>query len=385
FGDFDGLDDLMTEDPRVLATMEDIYTTWMDFGIDGFRIDTAKHVDFAFWQSFTDTLVEHQGATPAGEQFFTFGEVYDADATKLSPYVRETEMDSVLDFAFQSATTNWAKGYTAQGMSSLFAADDHYTTPDSSAADLPTFVGNHDMGRIANLLAGSDRLAERTAFAHETMLLTRGQPVIYYGDEQGFVGDGNDKDARQSMFASQVPSYLDDDLIDGTPYGDGDHFSTDAQLYPLISELAQLRSSTPALATGSQIELHAADGAGVYAFARVDREEKVEHLVALNNAPEARTLTLTTLTPGATYSPLYGDHAPVTAAADGTVELTVPALDAVVLVADAPVAAAGDAQSITLAPADGGKVEGLAPISAVVAADRWAETTVSYRLAGQVA
>src|SRR5699024_11984046 len=82
---------------------------------------------------------------------------------------------------------------------------------------------------------------------------------------------------------------------------------------------------------------------------------------------------------------LYGDHAPVTAAADGTVELTVPALGAVVLVADAPVAAAGDAQTIALAPADGGKVEGLAPISAVVAADRWAETTVSYRLAGQVA
>ncbi|WP_394215041.1 pullulanase-type alpha-1,6-glucosidase [Brachybacterium vulturis] len=385
FGDFDGLDDLMTEDPRVLATMEDIYTTWMDFGIDGFRIDTAKHVDFAFWQSFTDTLVQHQGATPAGEQFFTFGEVYDADATKLSPYVRETEMDSVLDFAYQSSATNWAKGFTAAGMSGLFAADDYYTTADSSAADLPTFVGNHDMGRVANLLSGSDRLAERTAFAHETMLLTRGQPVIYYGDEQGFVGDGNDKDARQSMFPSQVPSYLDDPLIDGTPYGDGAHFATDAQLYPMISELAQLRSGTPALSTGAQIELHAADGAGVYAFSRVDRTEKIEHLVALNNAPEARTVTLTALTPGATFTTLYGDHAAVTAGADGSLELTVPSLGAVVLVADAPVAAAGDAQSISLDLADGGKVEGLAPISAQVAADRWAETSFSYRLAGEVA
>ncbi|ASK67178.1 alpha-1,6-glucosidase [Brachybacterium avium] len=385
FGDFDGLDDLMTEDPRVLATMEDIYTTWMDFGIDGFRIDTAKHVDFPFWQSFTDTLVEHQGATPAGEQFFTFGEVYDADAQKLSPYVRETEMDSVLDFAFQSSAANWAKGYTAQGMSGLFAADDYYTTADSSAADLPTFVGNHDMGRIGNLLSGSDRLAERTAFAHQTMLLTRGQPVIYYGDEQGFVGDGNDKDARQSMFASQVPSYLDDTLIDGSPYGDGAHFATGTQLYPLISELANLRSSTPALATGAQIELYAEDGAGVYAVARVDRDEKIEHLVALNNAPEARTVTLTTLTPGASFSSLYGDHSAVTAAADGTVELTVPSLGAVVLVADAPVAAAGDAQALALTPVDGGKVEGLAPISAQVTADRWAETAFSYRLAGEVA
>ena len=66
FGDFDGLDDLMTEDPRVAETMTDIYTTWMDFGIDGFRIDTVKHVDFAFWQTFTSALVDHQAATPAG-------------------------------------------------------------------------------------------------------------------------------------------------------------------------------------------------------------------------------------------------------------------------------------------------------------------------------
>ncbi|MBB5832397.1 pullulanase-type alpha-1,6-glucosidase [Brachybacterium aquaticum] len=383
FGDFDGLDDLMTEDPRVLATMEDIYTTWMDFGIDGFRIDTAKHVDREFWKAFTATLVEHQGATPAGEQFFTFGEVYDADARLLSPYVRETDMDSVLDFAYQSAATNWAKGFTARGMAGLFAADDYYTTPGSSAADLPTFVGNHDMGRIGNLLQGSDRLDERSALAHSTMLLTRGQPVIYYGDEQGFVGDGADKDARQSLFPSQVPSYLDDTLIDGTPYGTGAHFDTSAQLYPLISELAQLRSSTPALATGAQIELYAEDGSGVYAFSRVDREEQVEHLVALNNAGQARTVTLTTLTPGATYEVLHGEGGPVTAAADGTLELTVPSLGALVLRANAPVAPAGDAQDITLTPANGGKVEGLAPISAAVAADRWAETTFSYRVAGE--
>lgn len=383
FGDFDGLDDLMTEDPRVLATMEEIYTTWMDFGIDGFRIDTVKHVDFAFWEAFTATLDEHRATAPAGEEFFSFGEVYDADATKLSPYVRETEMDSVLDFAFQSSATNWARGYSAQGLAGLYAADDYYTTPDSSAADLPTFVGNHDMGRIGNLLQDSDRLDERSAFAHTTMLLTRGQPVIYYGDEQGFVGDGNDKDARQSLFASQTPSYLDDTLVDGSAYGEGDHYDTSAQLYPHIAELATLRNSTPALATGAQIELYAEDGAGVYATARVDREEQVEHLVAMNNAAEERTVTLTTLTPGATYTALYGAHETVTADAEGSVTLTVPSLDAVVLVADAPVAAAGDAQAIELDLAAGAALEGMAPVSATVTADRWAETSFAYRLAGE--
>ena len=41
-GDFVGLDDLMTENPRVVQGFVDIYGKWIDdFGVDGFRIDTA--------------------------------------------------------------------------------------------------------------------------------------------------------------------------------------------------------------------------------------------------------------------------------------------------------------------------------------------------------
>ena len=50
-GDFSGLDDLFTEHPRVVQGFIDIYGQWIDdFGIDGFRIDTAKHVNPQFWQ-----------------------------------------------------------------------------------------------------------------------------------------------------------------------------------------------------------------------------------------------------------------------------------------------------------------------------------------------
>jgi hypothetical protein len=81
-----------------------------------------------------------------------FGEVYDADPAVLSPYVRDTDMNSVLDFAFQSAATSFAKGGDAQVLQKMFAGDDRYTTPDSSATALPTFLGNHDMGRIGYFL-----------------------------------------------------------------------------------------------------------------------------------------------------------------------------------------------------------------------------------------
>ena len=78
---------------------------------------------------------------------------------------------------------------------------------------MPTFLGNHDMGRIGYFLQRVDQvgasdaeLLARSQLAHALMFFARGQPVIYYGDEQGFTGDGGDKDAREDMFANEVPS-----------------------------------------------------------------------------------------------------------------------------------------------------------------------------------
>jgi glycosidase len=49
-GDFVGLDDLYTEHPRVVQGMIEIYGDWIDkYGVDGFRIDTARHVNPEFW------------------------------------------------------------------------------------------------------------------------------------------------------------------------------------------------------------------------------------------------------------------------------------------------------------------------------------------------
>ncbi len=205
-GDFSGLDDLMTENPAVVNGFIDVYKTWVDLGIDGFRIDTVKHVNLEFWQTWS-TAVRDYARSTGKPDFFMFGEVYDADAAKTSPYVRKTDLSSVLDFGFQSQATSFAAGNSAKGLSQLFTGDDRYTTPDSNAYALPTFLGNHDMGRIGSFLKSTDSPVQRDKLAHELMYLTRGQPVVYYGDEQGFAGSGGDKDARQSLFASQVTDY----------------------------------------------------------------------------------------------------------------------------------------------------------------------------------
>ncbi|HZL02629.1 MAG TPA: alpha-amylase family glycosyl hydrolase [Cellulomonas sp.] len=168
YGDFDGLDDIMTEHPTVVAGFEQVYEGWVDLGVDGFRIDTAKHVNIEFWQQWT-TAVRDYARAHGKPDFFMFGEVYDADAKKTSPYVRTTDMSSVLDFSFQSGAASFAKGSAATGLAALFATDDYYTTPTTSASALPTFLGNHDMGRIGYMHQGCrqpGRAGRARALAH---------------------------------------------------------------------------------------------------------------------------------------------------------------------------------------------------------------------------
>jgi pullulanase-type alpha-1,6-glucosidase len=388
YGDFSGLDDLMTENPAVVNGFVDVYDRWIDLGIDGFRIDTVKHVNFEFWEKWTTAVLDYAHAHGKPD-FFMFGEVFDADSAKTAPYVRGTDMSSVLDFSFQAAATGFVRGFSPDALSALYASDDRYTTPTTSSTALPTFLGNHDMGRIGHFVKDSSDPLVRSELAHSLMYLTRGQPVVYYGDEQAFVGDGSggggDKDARQSMFASQVPEYINQNLLTGELAGSVDRFDTTAPLYTHIAELAALRDTTPALESGAQVEL-AVGGPGaesVYAFSRVDRDQKVEHLVALNNATTTADVTVTSLTPGATFTALYGSHPDVTADAAGTVSLTVPALGAIVLVADASVAPATDEQTITVdVPGAGAAMTGLAPVGADVDDSLWQETSFSYRVVG---
>ncbi|MGW9629467.1 pullulanase-type alpha-1,6-glucosidase [Agromyces sp. NPDC055520] len=389
YGDFSGLDDLMTEHPTVVNGFVDVYDTWIDLGIDGFRIDTAKHVNFEFWQQWSTQVLDYAHA--AGKpDFFMFGEVYDADPVKLSPYVRKTDMNSVLDFTFQSQATSFAAGNSAKNLQSLFAGDDYYTTADSSATALPTFLGNHDMGRIGYFLQSTDAPLARDGLAHELLFLTRGQPVVYYGDEQGFAGTGGDKDARQTLFASQVAEYQNQPLVTGETAGSVDRYATDAPLYTHIAELSALRAANPALATGAQIERYVDNGAGVYAFSRVDRAERVEYLVASNNSNAAKTVEVSTLTKDGVFSPLYDsslpepvEGAPIVANADGVASVTVPALGTVVLTADRAVSAPDAASAITVAtPAAGAGVTGITPVVADVDDATWQETSFAWRIAG---
>ncbi|MFI5838222.1 pullulanase-type alpha-1,6-glucosidase [Catenuloplanes sp. NPDC051500] len=330
YGDFFGLDDLWTERPEVVDGLTDIYADWIrDVGIDGYRMDTVKHVNMDFWPRFAAGM-----RAAGGDDFFTFGEVYSADPALTSSYVRRGGLPATLDFPFQAAAQGFVTGTgTAAGLADVYAADDLYTVRDTNAGRLPTFLGNHDMGRIGSFISAAvpDEAARLRAaqLAHELMFLTRGQPVVYSGDEQGFTGPGGDKDARQDMFASRTADYLDDDLIGTASTHAGDNYDTRHPIYRTIASLGALRERYPALADGTQTTRYAAAGAGVFAASRLLADERVEHLVAVNNAATAQTVTVDTFSPSTRFAPIYGGGAAVSSGADRRVTITVPAMSAV--------------------------------------------------------
>ncbi|MGW3587525.1 pullulanase-type alpha-1,6-glucosidase [Streptomyces fungicidicus] len=362
YGDFSGLDDLWTERPEVVDGMEKIYQRWVrDFDIDGFRIDTVKHVNMEFWTQWA-TALDAYAAKKGRDDFFMFGEVYSSDTNITAPYVTRGRLDATLDFPFQEAARQYAsQGGSARKLASVFGDDHKYTTDKANAYEQVTFLGNHDMGRIGTFLtqdnpkASDAELLKKDMLANELMFLSRGNPVVYYGDEQGFTGAGGDKDARQTLFASRTADYLDDDLIGTDRTHAEDVYDTKAPLYRQISALAKLRKAHPALTDGIQQERYASDGAGVYAFSRTGTEkDTTEYVVAFNNAGEAAKATFATGSARMTYKGLYGTDATVTSDAGKKITVTVPAGSAIVLKASGPLAAPAAKPAVTLKAPEAG-------------------------------
>ncbi|MEG3768717.1 alpha-amylase family glycosyl hydrolase, partial [Alteromonas sp. 14N.309.X.WAT.G.H12] len=275
-GDFAGLDDLDTSQAEVVSGMTDIYKNIISrFKPDGFRIDTVKHVDMTFWQQFSPALMNY-AKTQGIENFMMFGEVYSFDVSLLSQYINKAKLPSVLDFAFQGALESvLVKQEGTDVLAALFAQDNLYHHEQGyDANDLVNFTGNHDMGRFAYKLKQSEfnytdaQMTQRTQLAYAMIYFCRGVPVIYYGDEQGFVGDGGDQDSRQDMMPSFVASYNDDDLLATEKTTADDNFDPSHPLYNAFARYASLYQQYPALRRGKQSVLYGQSTPGLFAIAR---------------------------------------------------------------------------------------------------------------------
>lgn len=398
YGDFFGLDDLFTENHEVVAGMEDIYNAWVDFGVDGFRIDTTKHVNMEFWQSFIPSI-RKQAANIGNPDFFAFGEVFDADPRFTSRYSTEGTLQATLDFPFQAKAQAFVTGKETTVLRDVFADDDWHIDADGNNYSAPTFLGNHDMGRIGNFITtgvpgiGADEKLARARLANSLMFTSRGQPVVYYGDEQGFVGDGGDQDARQDMFPSKVATYNDDDLIGTDATTADDNFDPRHPLYRWIRSLSALRTAHPALADGAQVHRFSSNTAGVYAFSRIDRRTGREYVVALNSATTAKTAGFATYgRGGARFDGVFGGARGLRADDEGRVTVTVPPLSVQVWKArTGPQPRTAAPTAVWVSPAPGGTISplpgsnpgaGRTTLRVALTENAFSEVTYAWRVAG---
>ncbi len=334
-GDFSGLDDVMTEDPRVIDGFIDIYASWIDrFGIDGYRIDTAKHVNSEFWTKFTPAILERAKARGI-PNFHVFGEVAlgELDVQTLARFTREAGLPAVLDFAFRRAAIDAVSGKTGTDrLNYLFEGDSLYEGGAAAALRLPTFLGNHDLGRfaremrLANPHADDAEILRRVRLGHALMFVSRGVPTLYSGDEQGFAGDGVDQDAREDMFPSKVAIYNDNDLVGTDATTAVSNFDATHPLYREIEALAALRTAHPALRRGRQIIRNYSDKPGLFALSRVDAQTGEEVLAVLNTSAQSLTAHVE-VDPRHTHFTALRGTCPVAPKAPGQLAISLAPLD----------------------------------------------------------
>ena len=342
-GDFYGLDDLATEKAVVYKGWADVYGKWISqYGISGFRVDTARHVDDKFFKNWSP-LIQATAKKSNINDFTIFGEVFDYSTFNLMTYVRQNKIQTILDFPFQAKATEYASGYSnAAALTALFENDDYYTSAQSSASNLVTFLGNHDVGRVGYTIASkrlqpAGQLLPRTNLANALMYFSRGIPVVYYGDEVGMTGSNSGKDqfARQDMFATDIELWKNETRVGGSPIGNGDAFTATSQspVAQYLIKLAQIRKENPALANGPMLERYSKYA--LYVISKKDVVENREYLVAFNNSDTDEIVEVTTATSSGGWSQVLGTTDVTTN--QNKVTFTVPALSTIVLKANSPI------------------------------------------------
>ena len=334
YGDFVGLDDLATEHPRVVAGMIEIFGDWIEeYKVDGFRIDTAKHVNPEFWQAFVPAMLERAQASGI-EHFHIFGEIAfeEPSATIAAQVMAESGLPYALDMGFAKAAQMVVSGkHPPRLMAEFLAQDAIYPGGAATALGLPTFLGNHDFGRFSMFvrdMSGSDdeeELLSRVTLGHAMMFILRGVPTVYYGDEQGFISDGNDQLAREDMFESRTAVYNDNNLIGSDATTADDNFDTSHPLYRAIAALAEARGESAALRRGlTTIRAFDHEGPGLLAVERHDPESGERILGVFNTSDESITRSVEINYRARAIAPLIG-QCPAELAVPGVARITLPA------------------------------------------------------------
>ncbi len=338
-GDFPGgLKDLNTRDPEVRQALVDIFVRWVELtDLDGFRLDTLKHVEHEFWQVFAPAVRERLAAK-GKENFFLFGEAFDGRDNLIGSYTFNEEVDSVFYFSqyFTVYRDVFQNGLDTRRIETLFSqrlspGGNYGTTPHSNGIGVPpnralvNFIDNHDVPRFL-----FDR-PEPAALNNALLFLFTedGIPCVYYGTEQGFSG-GNDPANREDLWLSGYDQQ-------------SDHFQW-------IRRLTAIRRAYPALTRGDLKVVWSSDrtgdepDVGIIAFERTGGDAGGAYALTVINTHRERPSSpefggdpmKTALPPGTQLvDVLSPSDPPLTVEAEGGLRVVVPPTSGKILVRQA--------------------------------------------------
>ncbi len=306
-GDFLSLKELDLARPHVLDTLIKAYKYWIrNVDIDGFRIDTVKHMEVSATAVFCNAIREY--AQRVGKHnFFLFGEIV-ADDALIQQYIgrnsriensneRFPSLDAALDFPLYFVLEETIKGDLNPAVlrHRYDAFRDYYADHGAAGRYFVTFVDNHDqMSRPYRRFLHHSANPLQAILAIGYLLTSQGVPCIYYGTEQGFDGGGdNDRYVRECMFGGRWGAFNTT----------GVHFFDPAHpLYQGIRAIARLRQQQPALRYGRQYFREISgngtdfgfplDGHCTLAYSRILDSEEVLVVLNLDSQPRADHITV---------------------------------------------------------------------------------------------
>src|SRR3954451_21749090 len=188
--------------PAVADLVTDVMTHWLDRGAHGWRLDAAYAVPPAFWAA---VLPRVRAAHPDA---YVVGEVIHGDYPRI---VAESGMDAVTQYELWKAVWSSLNDGNLHELAHALGRHDGFL---DSFVPL-TFVGNHDVTRIASRLTDVRHLPHALA----VLFTVGGTPSVYAGDEQAFTGVKEDRaggdDAVRPPFPA-TPAQL-------APFGEPTH------------------------------------------------------------------------------------------------------------------------------------------------------------------
>lgn len=304
-----GLPDFKTEKPEVARWLiEKQIPRAKAAGVDGYRLDTVKHVLPEFWELHRKILDEQ-----LGEDFFLLAEYFGADLNVVDPFFEKGVWDSALDFTFKGETESWVLGRGRTIAYSRFLQKRHRVRPGHIMSH---YLSSHDVPMALGEVGGD---VARFRLMAALQMASLGMPQIYYGEEVARPGHDWPENRTPMPWGKM-------DILPGKG------MARDEALRDFYKRIIAARKANPAFAHGDYAELSTAGDLLVFQRAHAGSGNTV--IVAANRgaADASATVPLPAAWAGKTVTDAISGKALGKAGAD--LALTVPGLTAQYLVAN---------------------------------------------------